>query len=162
MSQLLLVAASAYALGCVVGAYYLVRHRRGVDVRASGSGTAGARNVYRSGDLVGATLTLVWDLAKGAMVVVVAAQLAPPWSAAAAILGVVAGHVWPVQLGLRGGKGVATATGCTIALALVSRTWPSVAGAAIAWLLVVFTHQHTFQRQRNALRALTHSGENGS
>jgi len=108
----LLAAAAAYVVGCLVGAYYIVRFRAGYDVRSTGSGNAGARNVLRSGDRLSATLTLVWDILKGAFAAWLARAIAPTeLGAGLAFIAVVAGHVWPAQLQFRGGKGAATALG---------------------------------------------------
>lgn len=140
----------AYALGCLVGAYYIVRLRSGKDVRASGSGNAGARNVFRSGDRVGAALTLIWDAAKGALAIVIARAIAPDDLAlAAAFTAVIMGHIWPAQLCFHGGKGVAPAIGA--ALALLPRL-PDASpvlwtGLALGCALVVAAHQPAFLRR---------------
>ncbi len=84
--------AGAYALGCVGTGYYLVRAQTGRDLRKVGSGSIGARNVGRVLGRSGFCVTLLADFAKGALAVTV-------------------GHVWPVPLGFRGGKGVATSLG---------------------------------------------------
>lgn len=115
MIQTVLAAAVAYLLGCLVGAYYVVRLRAGHDVRATGSGNAGARNVLRSGDRSSAALTLVWDILKGALAVWLARAIAPTDVAIAlAFIFVVVGHIWPAQLQFHGGKGAATALGCML------------------------------------------------
>lgn len=159
----LLVAALSYSVGCVVGAYYLVLLRTGVDVRTTGSGNAGARNAMRSGDTVGGALTFLWDVAKGGFVVWAAARMTTDATAPGiAFLFVVIGHIWPAQLGFRGGRGVAPAIGCTIALAIAARTAPALAAGAIAWALVAFAHQPGFDRHRNALRRATPTRGDGS
>jgi glycerol-3-phosphate acyltransferase PlsY len=150
-----LVVLSSYGVGCIVGAYYIVRFRTGRDVRLSGSGNAGARNVFRSGDTVSAILTFLWDAAKGMLVVWVADRLlATDWAGGAAFLGVLAGHIWPAQLGFRGGKGVVTAIGCTLALALIGRSWPNILAATIAWTIVAIAHRPVFDRHRRSLGGL--------
>jgi glycerol-3-phosphate acyltransferase PlsY len=148
----------------VVGAYYIVRLRSGADIRASGSGNAGARNVMRSGDRTAAILTFVWDLAKGALAVALAAAIdRSDWSAGVAFLFIVLGHIWPAQLGFRGGKGVATAIGGTVMLAVVQRSWPSVAAAAAVWVIVFIAHRPAFERHRQAFGGVpTPTRENGS
>ena len=103
---------AAYALGCFPAGYYLVRLRTGEDVRALGSGAAGARNTGRVLGPAGFTATFVLDFAKGAAACGAARWLgAGPGAAAAVLLAVVMGHVWPVHLGFRGGKGIATSLG---------------------------------------------------
>ena len=106
---------AAYALGCFTTGYYLVRWRTGQDVREAGSGSVGARNVGRLLGRQGFLATMLCDFGKGMLAV---------WGArhfttddrllALAMLGVVAGHLWPVQLRLRGGKGMATSFGALL------------------------------------------------
>ena len=114
----MLAACAAYLLGCLVGAYYVVRLRAGHDVRATGSGNAGARNVLRSGDKSSAVLTLAWDILKGSLAIWLARFIAPNDDVAIALafIFVVVGHIWPAQLQLHGGKGAATALGCMLVL----------------------------------------------
>jgi acyl phosphate:glycerol-3-phosphate acyltransferase len=106
------IALGAYVLGCCTTGYYLVRRRLGEDIRAHGSGSVGARNVGRLLGWSGFALTVLGDSGKGAFAVWTAQRLAQPSSLAAlALLAVVAGHIWPVQLRFHGGKGVATSLG---------------------------------------------------
>jgi len=109
-------AAMAYAIGCFTTGYYLVRARTGKDVRETGSGSAGARNVGRILGKPGLFITVLGDFAKGIVAVLLAHKLAgnDPFCAALAVIGVVAGHLWPVQLKFRGGKGVMTSTGALL------------------------------------------------
>lgn len=152
MTQLLLAAAAAYAIGCLVGAYYVVRRRAGHDIRETGSGNAGARNVLRSGDRTSAVLTLVWDILKGALAVWVARTLTESDAAVAVVcVAVVAGHIWPAQLQFHGGKGVATLIGCLLAIgprALMGGAWPLAAGAAVACTIVLIVHHPVIDRRR--------------
>ena len=102
----------SYFLGCFTTGYYLVRFLTGNDVRETGSGSVGARNVSRILGKTGFTLTLLVDFAKG----VLAVQLARHFTTedcvvALAMMAVVAGHVWPIQLRFHGGKGMATSLG---------------------------------------------------
>jgi len=107
----------AYLVGCAVGAYYIGRWRRGVDIRSSGSGNAGARNMARVHGLQDAALTLAFDAAKGALVTWLAYRLfQAEWIAAAAMLAVIVGHVWPAQLEFHGGKGAAAGLGAMLVL----------------------------------------------
>lgn len=111
------VALLAYGLGCFCSAYYLVRWRTGLDIRTLGSGTAGARNAGRILGKAGFVLTFLGDLAKGALAIGLAQALAVgAWGEAVAFVAVVLGHLFPLQLGFRGGKGVATAYGALLIL----------------------------------------------
>jgi len=156
--QLLLVIVASYALGCLVGAYYIVRLRTGIDVRTTGSGNAGARNVMRSGDRTSAVATFLWDLAKGSLVVWLAYLFVPQkWAAGVAFLFVIVGHIWPAQLGFWGGKGVATMIGglfVMLPLFLSGDVWPNIIFVTIACALVVIAHQPAFERHRQMLGAL--------
>lgn len=110
--SLLAVLASSYVLGCFVAAYYVTRWRRGVDIRASGSGNAGARNMARVYGLSDAAITLLIDAAKGAIAVWAGMFfVGPEWAGVAALLATIVGHIWPAQLGFHGGKGAATGLG---------------------------------------------------
>ena len=109
----------AYLLGSIPFGYLLVRWQRGVDVRRTGSGSIGATNVMRSLGGVGFAATFLLDVGKGTMAVWLAGRLTgndPRWLGAAAVAAVV-GHCYPVWLGFRGGKGVATGVGVFIGLA---------------------------------------------
>lgn len=105
-------AVGAYLLGCFTTGYYLVRWRTGQDLRALGSGNAGARNAGRALGRPGFFLTLLGDLAKGALAVSAAQYFTQDARLAGlAMVSVVAGHIWPVQLRFHGGKGIATSLG---------------------------------------------------
>lgn len=110
------VLAINYALGCVAVAWYVVRWRTGQDLRETGSGNVGARNAGRVLGRTGFALIALADIARGwlAMWFALRAGLEGWWVTAAG-LAVVAGHIWPVQLGFRGGKGMATAWGAELA-----------------------------------------------
>jgi len=109
--------AGAYLLGGCSPGYWLVRWRTGRDVRDQGSASTGATNVARALGPGGFVIVLLADAAKGALVIVAARWLeldgAPAYAAA---LSVVAGHIWPAQLGFRGGKGVAPLLGAWLLL----------------------------------------------
>jgi acyl phosphate:glycerol-3-phosphate acyltransferase len=133
----MLVLIAAYLLGSIPFGYLLVRWMQGADVRESGSGGTGATNVSRRAGKLAGVVTLLLDAAKGALAVVLARWLLADdfginwWVAAAAILAVV-GHCFPVWLGFRGGKGVATGVGVFLSL------YPlAVACAAVVFILVV-------------------------
>jgi glycerol-3-phosphate acyltransferase PlsY len=110
------MALAAYLLGCFTTGYYLVRLRLGCDIRDLGSGSVGARNVGRVLGWRGFLLTVLGDFGKGALAVWAARHWSNDgWILLLAILAVVAGHVWPVQLHFRGGKGMATSLGALLA-----------------------------------------------
>jgi len=118
MSRLFVIAACSYLLGSVPFGYVLVRIFRGEDVRRSGSGNIGATNVARKSPALGA-VTLILDAAKGIVAVELAIRLSQlPHgdvrlyrTMATSALCAVIGHMYPVWLRFRGGKGVATALG---------------------------------------------------
>jgi acyl phosphate:glycerol-3-phosphate acyltransferase len=112
----------AYLFGSIPFGYLLVWVFRKEDVRRQGSGNIGATNVARFGGKWLGLATLVLDLGKGYAAVAFAQQLAPGMYdlAAAAAIAAVLGHVFPVWLGFRGGKGVATALGILLALSPLS------------------------------------------
>ncbi|HZI20765.1 MAG TPA: glycerol-3-phosphate 1-O-acyltransferase PlsY [Pyrinomonadaceae bacterium] len=117
-----LVLALAYLLGSVPFGYLIVRARGGGDVRAHGSGGTGATNVSRRAGRGAGVLTLALDAAKGAAAVLLARYLLAEdfgvnWWVAASALAAVLGHVFPVWLRFRGGKGVATGLGVFTSLA---------------------------------------------
>lgn len=125
------VALIGYAVGCFVTAYYLVRWRSGADIRDAGSGNAGARNVLRTRGRADAVATVLGDAGKCALAVLVAERLgAAPWAGGLAFLAVVAGHVWPAQLGFRGGKGAAPALGGWLVVS------PAATGVGVGVLIV--------------------------
>ena len=102
----------AYLLGSVPFAYLVSRSRAQVDIREVGSGNAGATNVLRELGAGPAVTVLAADVVKGLLPVVVGRALgAPTWVLGATATAAVLGHVFPVFLGFRGGKGVATAAG---------------------------------------------------
>jgi glycerol-3-phosphate acyltransferase PlsY len=123
MKLWLLTLAIAYLLGSIPFGYILVRLFRKEDIRATGSGNIGATNVLRSGAKALGVLTLLLDLLKAVAAVLIARHLAPGTPgypsdlAVAAGIAVVLGHVFPVWLGFKGGKGVASALGVFLALA---------------------------------------------
>lgn len=117
IARLLALVVGSYTVGGFVAAYYLVRWRTGTDIRAVGSGNAGARNAARVVGRAGFAVALILDAGKGALVTWTALQLGPhPLGSALAMLAVVAGHIWPAQLGFRGGKGAATSLGVMLVL----------------------------------------------
>ena len=126
--NLLTAAVLGYLLGSIPFGLLVARLAGLGDIRQIGSGNIGATNVLRTGSRSAAAVTLLLDLAKGFVAVVIAAG----WGEDAMLLaagGAIIGHMFPVWLGFRGGKGVATALGLVMALA-----WPVALAAALVWL----------------------------
>ena len=130
-----LVAALAYLLGSIPFGLLLARAAGLGDIRRIGSGNIGATNVLRTGHKGIAAATLLLDGGKGAAAVLLVRcvvgrdlELLEPLAAAAVLVG----HIYPVWLGFKGGKGVATFLGIAFALA-----WPIGALAAAVWLLAL-------------------------
>jgi glycerol-3-phosphate acyltransferase PlsY len=109
----------AYLLGGISPGWWLVRRQAGVDLRAEGSGATGATNAARLLGTRGYVSVLILDTVKGMAAVYAARWLAPdqPWALLAAPA-VVAGHIWPVWLRFKGGRGAATLMGDCLALNL--------------------------------------------
>ncbi len=135
-----LVLIVAYLLGSIPFGFLIVRAKEGADVRATGSGGTGATNVSRRAGKWAGVLTLLFDVAKGALAVEFARRFLATndtsdwWVAAAAVVAIFA-HCFPVWLGFRGGKGVATGVGAFLALAPIA-----VLCAALVFIsIVVFT-----------------------
>lgn len=120
MTDYLLSAGLSYLLGSIPFGYILVRATRDQDVRQTGSGNIGATNVSRTSPLLG-VLTLVLDALKGAAAVALARTLFaganPALLATTAALFAILGHIFPLWLGFRGGKGVATGLGSFLMIA---------------------------------------------
>ena len=121
-----------YAVGSLPIGYLIAQRANGIDLRRVGSGNVGATNVYREAGLSSALVVMLADIAKGAAAVLVAGGGA---NAVAAGVGAVIGHVYPVWLRFRGGKGVATASGVFGILAPI----PTVVAAAAFAVVVART-----------------------
>src|SRR3954464_14769629 len=132
-------ALGGYLAGSIPFALLVSRAMRLPDPRTYGSGNIGATNVLRSGSRAAALLTLLGDASKG-WVVVMAARLAGLPEELVAVAGFAAflGHVFPVWLRFKGGKGVATAAGVLIAF-----DWRIGLATLVAWLLVVFATRYS-------------------
>jgi glycerol-3-phosphate acyltransferase PlsY len=129
-----LILPAAYLLGGVSAGYWLVRLQTGADVRTQGSGATGATNAARLLGKRGFIYVLALDALKGAFAGLVARAIGfdGGWEFAAAAA-VVAGHVWPVQLGFRGGRGLGPLLGAWLALSpLAILSCLLIAGAAWA------------------------------
>jgi glycerol-3-phosphate acyltransferase PlsY len=121
-----------YLLGSIPFGLLLTRVAGAGDIRGIGSGNIGATNVLRTGRKGLAAATLVLDAAKGAVAVLIAQALLDDQDAALfAGLAAVLGHLFPVWLGFKGGKGAATGLGV-----LVAASWPVGLAACAVWLLV--------------------------
>jgi glycerol-3-phosphate acyltransferase PlsY len=143
--KIIVVCLEAYLIGSIPFGYLIVRLTAGADVRETGSGGTGATNVSRRAGKLAGVLTLVLDALKGAAAIAIArfvfgnaifgaSASAPDWQWWVAAAGVIAiaGHCFPIWLGFRGGKGVATGVGVFLMLAPLS-----VVVAAMIFLLVV-------------------------
>lgn len=164
-------AAIGYAVGSISSGYIVGKIYRNVDLRAVGSGSTGATNTFRTLGTGAGLLVAVLDILKGALAVVIAQLLFPvnaparPLAEAAAAVGAVAGHCWPVILRGRGGRGVATGFGAllfvatpawatavaffAVALALTRMvsvgSLASVIGALVGYLIFAATGWLSFQ-----------------
>ena len=130
------IATSAYLLGSIPFGLLLGKLFGATDVRKEGSGNIGATNVARVAGPLAGILTLLLDAAKGALAVVLAARLSDQSSTWMMIAGLCAlvGHCFPIWLGFRGGKGVATAAGVFLALSPLA----FLAAAILFFLVVVY------------------------
>ena len=126
-----------YLLGSIPWGLLLTKACGYGDIRAIGSGNIGATNVLRTGNKALAAATLALDLVKGLVAVWIGAIWGPD-AALAAAGAVVVGHMFPVWLGFRGGKGAATALGVVFALA-----WPVALAAAVLWLAMVVLFRYS-------------------
>jgi len=123
--------ALGYLLGTIPFGVVLTRATGGPDLRAVGSGNIGATNVLRTGSKALAAATLIGDMLKGTAAVLLAAHFFGREAALAAGLGAVLGHVFPLWLKFKGGKGVATYIGVLLGLA-----WLAAAIFGAIWLAV--------------------------
>jgi len=120
-----------YLIGSVSFGLILTRLFKLGDLRQIGSGNIGATNVLRTGNKTAAALTLLLDGGKGAVAVLIARYVAGEDAAQVAGLAAFAGHCFPVWLGFKGGKGIATFLGVVLALA-----WPVGLAVCATWLAV--------------------------
>jgi glycerol-3-phosphate acyltransferase PlsY len=127
--QLGLALVIGYLCGSVPFGVVLTRIAGAGDLRAIGSGNIGATNVLRTGRKGLAAATLLGDLLKGTVAVLIAKSYLGPDAALLAAVAAFLGHLFPVWLNFKGGKGVATFLGVALAL-----YWPTALGFAIVWL----------------------------
>ena len=129
-----LVVTLGYLVGSVPFAWLLPRRASGIDIRLTGSGNVGAANAYRASGAAVAALVVVLDLAKGACAVLVANRVGQGAAVqAAAGVAAVLGHIFPVWLGFRGGKGVATACGVFAVLAPLATALAALVFVVTVW-----------------------------
>lgn len=138
----LIALAFGYLCGSIPSGVIVTRLAGAADPRGIGSKNIGATNVLRTGRRDLAALTLLADALKGTLAVLVAAHFddgaAPLHLGVAAAFGAFFGHLFPLYLGFKGGKGVATFLGCLIALA-----WPAALGFAAVWLGIAFATRYS-------------------
>lgn len=126
-------AVMGYLIGSIAFGMVLARVMHLGDLRTIGSGNIGATNVLRTGNKKAAALTVLLDGGKGAVAVLLARFFAGEDAAQIAALAALLGHCYPVWLGFRGGKAVATFLGVLLALA-----WPVGIASALTWLVATF------------------------
>ena len=131
MLNAILAFVGGYALGSIPFAFVVTNLFGLGDIRQVGSGNVGATNVLRTGNKLAAALTLIGDVGKGVAAVLIAKQFGEA-PAMAAALGAFVGHIFPVWLNFKGGKGVATCLGILAAL-----SWPVALLSFGTWLAAV-------------------------
>jgi glycerol-3-phosphate acyltransferase PlsY len=127
-----------YLLGSIPFGLVLTRLTGGPDLRSIGSGNIGATNVLRTGNKKLAAATLLGDLLKGTAAVLIARHFISADAALIAGLGAFLGHLFPVWLGFKGGKGVATYIGMLLGLA-----WPFAFLFGAVWIAVAFAFRYS-------------------
>jgi glycerol-3-phosphate acyltransferase PlsY len=127
-----------YLCGSVPFGLILTRLAGTQDLRAIGSGNIGATNVLRTGNKGLAAATLLGDMLKGTVAVIVAGQFGGPNAAIAAGVGAFLGHLFPVWLKFKGGKGVATYIGILLGL-----FWPAAAAFCAIWIAVALIFRYS-------------------
>jgi glycerol-3-phosphate acyltransferase PlsY len=131
LTQIGIWAVVGYLLGSIPFGILIARVMGLGNLRSIGSGNIGATNVLRTGNKKAAFLTLVFDGGKGAVAVLIARQMADADAVQIAAFAAFLGHCFPVWLGFKGGKGVATFLGVVLALA-----WPIGVACCATWLAV--------------------------
>ncbi|MDI9407890.1 MAG: glycerol-3-phosphate 1-O-acyltransferase PlsY [Candidatus Pacebacteria bacterium] len=131
----------AYLLGSIPFGLILTRLAGLGDIRQIGSGNIGATNVLRTGNRGLAALTLILDAVKGAAAILLVRLIYPnadPTLAYAVAMAVIIGHIFPLWLGFKGGKGVATVLGIWLALC-----WPIGVIGALVWVLMLLAFRYS-------------------
>jgi acyl phosphate:glycerol-3-phosphate acyltransferase len=127
-----------YLLGSIPFGLVLTKLAGTQDLRSIGSGNIGATNVLRTGNKGLAAATLLGDMLKGTAAVIIAGSLWGPNAAMLAGLGAFLGHLFPIWLQFRGGKGVATYIGV-----LLGMFWPAAAMFGAIWIATAFTSRYS-------------------
>ncbi len=127
-----------YLLGSIPFGLILTRLAGTQDLRSIGSGNIGATNVLRTGHKGLAAATLLCDMLKGTVAVVIAGYFGGPNAAMLAALGAFLGHLFPVWLKFKGGKGVATYIGVLLGL-----FWPAAAVFGALWIATALTTRYS-------------------
>src|ERR1700748_3240089 len=127
-----------YLLGSIPWGLILTRLAGTQDLRSIGSGNIGATNVLRTGHKGLAAATLLLDMLKGTAAVLIAGFYDGPNAAMLAAFGAFLGHLFPIWLKFRGGKGVATYIGVLIGL-----FWPAAVLFCVLWLVIAFTTRYS-------------------
>ena len=133
--EMLFALALGYLLGSIPFGLVLTRVAGKGDVRKIGSGNIGATNVLRTGSKLLAALTLILDCLKATAAILLSQMLFGEETGAVAAAGAMVGHLYPVWLGLRGGKGAATLLGVLLGLQL----WPAALVYAAVWIFLLLT-----------------------
>lgn len=133
--RIAIVLIAAYLLGSIPFGYLIVRARAGADIRETGSGGTGATNVSRRAGKGAGVLTLILDALKGGGAILIGTLILGNsfWAITGAAIFVIVGHMFPIWLGFRGGKGVATGIGVFLVLAPFA-----VMAAGVIFLAIVF------------------------
>jgi glycerol-3-phosphate acyltransferase PlsY len=136
----ILIILLSYMAGCISTGYYLTLFSTGKDIRAYGSTSTGAKNVGRIMGKTGFIATFLIDLAKGMLAVWAGTILQiHPLAIIISMLAVLVGHIWPIQLGFRGGKGIAVAIG----VLLIFDYWLIVWAAMVFCAGLIFFKKYT-------------------
>jgi glycerol-3-phosphate acyltransferase PlsY len=130
--------AIGYLLGSIPFGLLLTRFAGTADLRSIGSGSIGATNVLRTGNKALAAATLVGDMLKGTVAVLIAGYFGGPDAAMLAALAAFLGHLFPVWLNFKGGKGVATYIGVLLGL-----FWPAAVVFCVLWLATAATSRYS-------------------
>jgi glycerol-3-phosphate acyltransferase PlsY len=129
----IILIAIGYLLGSVPCGLLITKYAGKGDIRNIGSGNIGATNVLRTGSKKLALITLALDALKGVVAVLLAKYLVPDWAVSLVALAAVVGHIFPVWLQFKGGKGVTTTIAIYWAL-----YWPLGLFASIVWIIIFF------------------------